>query len=228
MGELLAQIQKYKTDLETLQLKFESTLNKEHETNGDVDEADNGLKEKYDQLKADNATLQTNLDKMKEKNNDLREKNWKAMDEVAKAEKVGKQMVEDLKISIFKGLKQVHPDLAIPKGESIEEIFATYAHNQKAQEDAEQAELAALREENEKLTATVEEMKNAPVEVVTAPPPPSSESSSEELETAQMEAEHYKKVLNETEALLSKRQEGVDSEISNKTQALEAKEEELK
>jgi hypothetical protein len=299
-SELLQQVQKYKSDFETLQQKFEeSLLNEDHQTNGEVDlvEGDpsdlESLKALLAEKKAENETMQTTIDQAKEKNNDLREKNWKAMDAVSKAEKLGKDMVEDMKRQIFRGLKQVHPDLAIPKEDSMELIMATYAHNQKIQEEEERAEMdtikeqyavldqlnsskkeendalnaelatireqniilerqlsesaeisdtteitenadmvalrqqnadleqhnSAQKEENAALLAQIDELKNAPVEsaveIVKVEP-----ESTEELEQALRETEHYKKVLNETEALLSRLQEGVDVEITNKSEQL--------
>lgn len=79
-----------------------------------------------EQLKTVKADLQTRTeatDELKLKNNELREKNWKVIDALAKAEKQVEDQKKSTDIRIIKGLKSIIPEFSIPKFEDDYELL---------------------------------------------------------------------------------------------------------
>merc|ERR1712048_1224228 len=151
-------------------------------------------------------TLQESLDSTKVKNNDLREKNWKAMDAVSQAE----SNISKMKVEICKGLKELHPTVSIPKEDDLPTFFTEYVQNYNATEK-EVAVETTNSEEEDRLKVEVEKLTTE------------NESLSGNLKSTQLENEHYKKVLEETASMLSDLQEKVDMEMSEKNARLEEK-----
>merc|ERR1712048_932624 len=149
-------------------------------------------------------TLQESLDSTKVKNNDLREKNWKAMDAVSQAE----SNISKMKVEICKGLKELHPTVSIPKEDDLPTFFTEYVQNYNATEK-EVAVETTNSEEEDRLKVEVEKLTTE------------NESLSGNLKSTQLENEHYKKVLEETASMLSNLQEKVDMEMSEKNARLE-------
>merc|ERR1712183_639947 len=80
------------------------------------------------ELKEKTTKQQEAMERLKEKNNELREKNWKAMDAISGIEKEKDSKINSIEKSIFKGLKKLHPGLKIPKSDdnNMDEMFEKY------------------------------------------------------------------------------------------------------
>ncbi|XP_078673900.1 ribosome-binding protein 1-like isoform X9 [Branchiostoma floridae x Branchiostoma belcheri] len=171
------------------------------------------LQEEVTETKAEIAKLQTTVEQQKKKNNDLREKNWKAMDALNAAEK---SLAEKEKVTSAKddtatsdkdrsqareALRRIFPDISMSIDPSLEyQVWLT------------SFEKAAL--------ARLEEMKTASVQPAEVPSQtPEDEGVEAKLAEAaerekelQEECEKYKTVLADTESILNRLQSSVESE----------------
>merc|ERR1711962_371467 len=102
--------------------------------NSDVNKAEPQLKEdsttsleaQLNEAKVELTRLQEVLDSTKTKNNELREKNWKAMDAVGAAETNFQAKLKQVELAVFKNFKEMNPNLAIPSELDFEATLAKY------------------------------------------------------------------------------------------------------
>lgn len=93
---------------------------------------------------------------------ELREKNWKVVDALGQAEKSATDKIRAIEISICKGLKNLFPDVSIPKVDNdFDKLFAEFSSNVSASDSgkvsAEEAE--KTKEINKKLAEEIAELK---------------------------------------------------------------------
>merc|ERR1711962_1063572 len=182
--------------------------------NSDVNKAEPQLKEdsttsleaQLNEAKVELTRLQEVLDSTKTKNNELREKNWKAMDAVSTAETNFQAKLKQVELAVFKNFKEMNPNLAIPSELDFEATLAKYKENWLSYQEANKQEIIT---KNEELTFELANLRSK-----------LEESCSNDSEAAQQEIAHYKKVLADTEEMLSQLQEGVDLEMNKKTNEL--------
>merc|ERR1711962_1904429 len=174
--------------------------------NSDVNKAEPQLKEdsttsleaQLNEAKVELTRLQEVLDSTKTKNNELKEKNWKAMDAVSTAETNFQAKLKQVELAVFKNFMEMNPNLAIPSELDFEATLAKYKENWLSYQEANKLEIIA---KNEELTLELANLRSK-----------LEESSNSNSEAAQQEIARYKKVLADTEEMLSQLQEGVDLE----------------
>ncbi|XP_057315368.1 ribosome-binding protein 1-like isoform X2 [Hydractinia symbiolongicarpus] len=211
ISELTQKVMELEAANDSLKSAKDSTQGSESDK---VKELEVQLKQNADSQKA----LQESVDTLKAKNNELREKNWKAVDALGKSEEESKKKQKELEKSLMKGLKQLHPDVKIPSHDGdLDALFVNYEQNLKAQADKPNKELDDTKAENEALKKEIEELKSKTV----------VEQSSEDLSKIQAESAHLKSVLADTESMLSRLQAGVDAEVAKWQKKVEDKDGEL-
>jgi len=217
LDTLKSQIAERDQQIKELNLKIAATETVEQKPDSS-NSAD--LQKKVDELKA----MEASILNLKEKNNVLREKNWKAMDAVGDVEKESAQKIKDLEKNLYKGLKQIHPDVKIPKStdNDMEKLFNEYNANLKDYNNKEcekrEKELKDLQDEIERLTNASKNVPEAKHD---------DSSSKEELQKAEEEKAQLKSVLAETESMLGRLQAGVDAEVAKWQKQVEDKNAEL-
>jgi hypothetical protein len=172
-----------------------------------------------EQLKTVKEDLQTRTeatDELKLKNNELREKNWKVIDALAKAEKQVEDQKKSTDIRIIKGLKSIIPEFSIPKfeddyellfkefGDKVTETTSAAAPVDDSANEELLKEVESLKEDNAELRKTNELMNASQDEMLKG-----------QQENGQLKEEnaHIKNVLIETESMLCRLQTGVDAEV---------------
>jgi len=148
-------------------------------------------------------------DELKLKNNELREKNWKVIDELAKAQKLNEETKKSTDIRIIKGLKSIVSDFSVPKfGDDYELLFKEFGEKVSAKtsegSEALVKENEGLKEENTELKKNNELMNASQDEML---------KSQQESGQLKEENAHIKNVLIETESMLCRLQTGVDAEV---------------
>merc|ERR1740136_321309 len=104
------------------------------------------------------------IEQLKLKNNELREKNWKVVDALGTAEKGVETKVTEIERSIFKGLKQMFPDVNIPKFDNdFDKLFAEFGEKVIASTEEKSVELKSemkkVSEENVSLSEQIAELQ---------------------------------------------------------------------
>ena len=84
---------------------------------------------------------------------ELREKNWKVIDELKKLESENESNKKSTHISISKGLKCIFPDINVPKVDNdLELLFKEYGEKviqaTKIKDEAVESEMCKLKEEH--------------------------------------------------------------------------------
>merc|ERR1719494_137091 len=110
--------------------------------------------------------------------------------------------------------EEMNPNLAIPRELDFEATLAKYKENWLSYQEANKQEITA---KNEELTF---ELANLRLKL--------EESCNNDSDAAQQEIAHYKKVLADTEEMLSQLQEGVDLEMNKKIDELELQNSKIK
>nr|XP_036872129.1 kinectin [Manis javanica] len=144
-------------------------------------------------------SLKDAVEHQRKKNNDLREKNWEAMEALASTEKMlqdkvnktskeGQQHVEAVELEAKDVLKKLFPKVSVPSNLSYSEWLHGFEKKAK--------ECVAGTSDSEEVTILEHKLKEA-----------------DELHTLlQLECEKYKSVLAETEGILQKLQRSVEQE----------------
>ncbi|XP_066280037.1 ribosome-binding protein 1-like isoform X6 [Branchiostoma lanceolatum] len=169
------------------------------------------LQEEVAEKKAEVETLQTAMEQQKKKNNDLREKNWKAMDALNAAEK---SLAEKEKVTSAKddtattdkdrsqareALQRIFPDISMDASLEYQVWLTSF----------EKAALARLEDLQTAATQPAEVPSQSPAdEGVEAKLAEAAEKEKELTE----ECEKYKTVLADTESILNRLQSSVESE----------------
>lgn len=183
------------------------------------------------QLKEVKEELQNRVeatDELKQKNNELREKNWKVIDALAKAEQLNTENAKNTDISVKKGLKKLFPDLKLPKVDNdIDQLFTEFAvivgDSVTAVDKDSDAE--RLKEVNKCLEEEIIELKKMN-ELMNASQDEMHKSQQENTQLVEENA-HIKNVLIETESMLCRLQTGVDAEVQKWQKKVSEKDEEL-
>ncbi|XP_078594215.1 ribosome-binding protein 1-like isoform X9 [Branchiostoma floridae x Branchiostoma japonicum] len=169
------------------------------------------LQEEVAEKKAEIETLQTTVEQQKKKNNDLREKNWKAMDALNAAEKslADKEKVTSAKDDTAtsdkdrsqarEALQRIFPDISLDA--SLEYQVWLTSFEKAALSRLEELQTAA-KQSAEVPTQT---SKDEGVEAQLA-------EAAEREKELQEECEKYKTVLADTESILNRLQSSVESE----------------
>eukprot|EP00111_Clytia_hemisphaerica_P011439 TCONS_00033525-protein len=186
---------------------------------------DGKLKELEDALAGQteqNKKLEESVETMKKKNNDLREKNWKAIDALSKVEEETKKQEKSLEKTICKSLKSVYPDMKLPKTDGglqkfFEEFQTSCAQYTNEKESCTKSQIETLQSAYEDLQRQIEELNNNR----------KSDSNSEEVEKMQAENDKLKSVLRDTETLLGRLQSGIDAEVHCLQDKVESKDKEI-
>lgn len=202
--------------------ELKEKVTKLEESTGDSS-ADGDLAEKLKKVEEELKEKTESASQLTAKNNELREKNWKVIDALGKAESTSAEKVKAIEISICKGLKQLFPDVNIPKYDNdIDLLFKEFAENVGActtQKSSElNSEVAKTDEINKKLMEEIAELKKTN-ELMQA--------SQDEVLKSQEENVHLKNVLTETESMLSRLQTGVDAEVQKWQKKVNEKDVEL-
>ncbi|XP_078351007.1 uncharacterized protein LOC144635783 isoform X2 [Oculina patagonica] len=202
--------------LEAAKAASESVANGQNENlkekDGTIEKLQGELKDKKEEFNK----LETVLQQQKEKNNELREKNWKAMDALSEMEKnlnnkikTAVQSVKDENKTLLieeqnetkTVLCRVHPNVMVD---------STLAYKKWLGEFEKQAsQSSGGGQELEDLTRKFEEVQ-------------------EEKDKLVAECAHYKVTLQETESLLKKLEDNVESEMDNWQKIVERTQKELK
>uniref|UniRef100_A0A8C6R7S3 Kinectin 1 n=1 Tax=Nannospalax galili TaxID=1026970 RepID=A0A8C6R7S3_NANGA len=156
-------------------------------------------REKWIQVRKENESLKNAVEHQRKKNNDLREKNWEAMEALASTEKMlqdrmsktskeTQQHVEAVELEAKELLKRLFPRVSVPSNL----IYSEWLHGfeKKAKE------YIAETPDSEEVKVLEHKLKEA-----------------DEMHTLlQLECEKYKSVLAETEGILQKLQRSVEQE----------------
>jgi len=159
--------------------------------------------------------LSETIDNLKKKNNELREKNWKAVDALGKAEEDSEKKAKELGKHLMGGLKRLHPDVKIPSYDgSLVEFMKSYEENYQDSAQKSLTELQEVQQENKTLKNELEQSK-------------SNQQAPAEAKKIESENAHLKNVLSETESMLSHLQAGVDAEVAKWQKKVEEKNHEI-
>ncbi|MBN3314545.1 KTN1 protein, partial [Atractosteus spatula] len=167
------------------------------------------------ELQRDLAQMQDSLEVHRKKNNELREKNWSAMEALSATESV-------LQGKLNKITKESQKVLAEAEARSREVLHRLFPdvplpHKQNHEEWLQEFEKAAR-----------EVMRSAPADGVSKELEEKLRESEETQRILQKDCETYKKVLAETEGILQRLQSSVEQEESRWRVKLEASQSELK
>ncbi|XP_065661141.1 kinectin isoform X4 [Hydra vulgaris] len=178
------------------------------------------LEEELKEIKEINKKKEEILIDIKAKNNELREKNWKAMDALGKYEEESKKKISKIEQSLKKSLKKLHPNVNIPSlDDNIEDFFSNYEksyfENSQSEHTETIEELKQARTENKSLVQQLSDLKMMQNE------------GNEDYQKCKSENVHLRNVLAETETMLSRLQESVDSEVGKWQKIVDLKDVEL-
>ncbi|XP_029185700.2 kinectin-like isoform X10 [Acropora millepora] len=194
----------------------ESMTNGQNDMVKEKDEAIRKLQTDFIEKKEECTKLEAVIQKQKEKNNELREKNWKAMDALSEMEK---NVNSKVKTAVQK-IKDENKALLIEEQNATKNalcgiypevtVDGTLPFKSWLEEFEKQAtEVSNASKELEELTAKFEEVQT-------------------QKDTLQAECAHYKVTLQETETLLRKLEDNVESEMGNWQKIVERTQRELK
>ncbi|XP_067031922.1 ribosome-binding protein 1-like isoform X11 [Acropora muricata] len=194
----------------------ESMTNGQNDMVKEKDEAIRKLQTDFIEKKEECTKLEAVIQKQKEKNNELREKNWKAMDALSEMEK---NVNTKVKTAVQK-IKDENKALLIEEQNATKNalcgiypevtVDGTLPFKSWLEEFEKQAtEVSNASKELEELTAKFEEVQT-------------------QKDTLQAECAHYKVTLQETETLLRKLEDNVESEMGNWQKIVERTQRELK
>ncbi|XP_067031919.1 ribosome-binding protein 1-like isoform X8 [Acropora muricata] len=202
--------------LEAAKAATESMTNGQNDMVKEKDEAIRKLQTDFIEKKEECTKLEAVIQKQKEKNNELREKNWKAMDALSEMEK---NVNTKVKTAVQK-IKDENKALLIEEQNATKNalcgiypevtVDGTLPFKSWLEEFEKQAtEVSNASKELEELTAKFEEVQT-------------------QKDTLQAECAHYKVTLQETETLLRKLEDNVESEMGNWQKIVERTQRELK
>ncbi|XP_029185697.2 kinectin-like isoform X6 [Acropora millepora] len=202
--------------LEAAKAATESMTNGQNDMVKEKDEAIRKLQTDFIEKKEECTKLEAVIQKQKEKNNELREKNWKAMDALSEMEK---NVNSKVKTAVQK-IKDENKALLIEEQNATKNalcgiypevtVDGTLPFKSWLEEFEKQAtEVSNASKELEELTAKFEEVQT-------------------QKDTLQAECAHYKVTLQETETLLRKLEDNVESEMGNWQKIVERTQRELK
>uniref|UniRef100_A0A8C2SWM8 Ribosome binding protein 1 n=1 Tax=Coturnix japonica TaxID=93934 RepID=A0A8C2SWM8_COTJA len=181
-------------------------------------EKDRNLKEKTDQLlslEREAAELREAMEQQKTKNNDLREKNWKAVEALTTAEKA----CEEKLLAATRAKEELAHQLDVLQTRTKETLLSALPEVTVSQQDYE----AWLQEFKEKAVSALKQHA-----VTTEPDSALKLKEAEEAQsTLQAECEQYRAILAETEGMLRDLQKSVEEEEQVWKAKLSVSEEEL-
>ncbi|XP_074631032.1 uncharacterized protein LOC141889596 isoform X5 [Acropora palmata] len=194
----------------------ESMTNGQNDMVKEKDEAIKKLQTDFIEKKDECTKLEAVVQKQKEKNNELREKNWKAMDALSEMEK---NVNSKVKTAVQK-IKDENKALLIEEQNATKNalcgiypevtVDGTLPFKSWLEEFEKQAtEVSNASKELEELTVKFEEVQT-------------------QKDTLQAECAHYKVTLQETETLLRRLEDNVESEMGNWQKIVERTQRELK
>ncbi|XP_048586364.1 ribosome-binding protein 1 isoform X2 [Nematostella vectensis] len=173
------------------------------------------LQDDLDNQKSELKKLEGIVEQQKQKNNDLREKNWKAMDAVSAAERsVGEKVknavqsvkeeqsrcIDEERTSMKNFLASLYPEVAVDSSLAFDAWLAEYKNSV--------SNLSPSSNQDDEASHQLEEAKR-------------------ELEQTREKCAHYKNGLEETEAMLRKLEAHIEKEITTWEQKYQAAEKEL-
>ncbi|XP_074631030.1 uncharacterized protein LOC141889596 isoform X3 [Acropora palmata] len=202
--------------LEAAKAASESMTNGQNDMVKEKDEAIKKLQTDFIEKKDECTKLEAVVQKQKEKNNELREKNWKAMDALSEMEK---NVNSKVKTAVQK-IKDENKALLIEEQNATKNalcgiypevtVDGTLPFKSWLEEFEKQAtEVSNASKELEELTVKFEEVQT-------------------QKDTLQAECAHYKVTLQETETLLRRLEDNVESEMGNWQKIVERTQRELK
>ncbi|XP_015774858.1 PREDICTED: ribosome-binding protein 1-like isoform X7 [Acropora digitifera] len=202
--------------LEAAKAATESMTNGQNDMVKEKDEAIRKLQTDFIEKKEECTKLEAVIQKQKEKNNELREKNWKAMDALSEMEK---NVNSKVKTAVQK-IKDENKALLIEEQNATKNalcgiypeitVDGTLPFKSWLEEFEKQAtEVSNASKELEELTAKFEDIQT-------------------QKDTLQAECAHYKVTLQETETLLRRLEDNVESEMGNWQKIVERTQRELK
>ncbi|XP_035695273.1 ribosome-binding protein 1-like isoform X8 [Branchiostoma floridae] len=169
------------------------------------------LQEEVAEKKAEIETLQTTVEQQKKKNNDLREKNWKAMDALNAAEK---SLADKEKVTSAKDDTATSDQDRSQAREALQRIFPDISM------DASLEYQVWLTSFEKAALSRLEELQTAAKQSAKVPTQTSKDEgveaqlaeAAEREKELQEECEKYKTVLADTESILNRLQSSVESE----------------
>ncbi|XP_040837743.1 ribosome-binding protein 1-like isoform X2 [Ochotona curzoniae] len=168
-------------------------------------------------LKKEAMELKEALEQQKGKNNDLREKNWKAMEALASAEKACEEKLRSLTQAKEESEKQLH----LTEAQTKEAVLALVPELSSSAHQSYADWLQELREQGPKL------LKQLPTDMETSDRAAELREAQEMNITLQAECDQYRTILAETEGMLRNLQKSVEEEEQVWKARVGAKEEEL-
>ncbi|NP_001036041.2 ribosome-binding protein 1 isoform 2 [Homo sapiens] len=187
----------------------------------EADQQQTRLKELESQvsgLEKEAIELREAVEQQKVKNNDLREKNWKAMEALATAEQACKEKL----LSLTQAKEESEKQLCLIEAQTMEALLALLP------------ELSVLAQQN--YTEWLQDLKEKGPTLLKHPPAPAEPSSDlasklreaeETQSTLQAECDQYRSILAETEGMLRDLQKSVEEEEQVWRAKVGAAEEEL-
>ncbi|XP_067421455.1 ribosome-binding protein 1 isoform X2 [Emydura macquarii macquarii] len=163
------------------------------------------LQEKADQvssLEKEAMELRENIEQQKTKNDDLRKKNWKAMEALASAEKANKEKL----LSSTKAKEESEQQLSVIQTQTKQTLLSLFPQITVASQQAYEAWLQEFKEkslEMLKQQATKTECLDSALKL---------KEAEEAQSTLQAECEQYRTILAETERMLKDLQKSVEEE----------------
>ncbi|XP_063489994.1 ribosome-binding protein 1 isoform X8 [Symphalangus syndactylus] len=188
----------------------------------EADQQQTRLKELESQvsgLEKEATELREAVEQQKVKNNDLREKNWKAMEALATAEQACKEKLH----SLTQAKEESEKQLSLMEAQTMEALLALLP------------ELSVLAQQN--YTEWLQDLKEKGPTLLKHPPAPAEPSSDlasklreaeETQSTLQAECDQYRSILAETEGMLRDLQKSVEEEEQVWRAKVGAAEEELR
>ncbi|XP_052272911.1 ribosome-binding protein 1-like isoform X8 [Dreissena polymorpha] len=258
------------TELKTTQEKVQETQAKSSQMNGDVRESENtiSMEDHHKQLSDKDAQLtklttemqttiskvaelESQLETQKQKNNDLRTKNWKAMEALNQTEKSVNDKVQSAikeKMDALSSnqrevesydktlLQRLFPEVTVASKASHKEWMTEFEQQISAHNKALKQSSSASSDNSAKLEVRVSELESHIEELKTRQA--EAESSRDKLQSAleesdsasaklQLQVGQYRNVLSETENKLTQLENSVEAEEKKWQERLAAKEEEL-